>query len=64
MTARDAKRVLRLDARYLVRIGVPLFRITKQQDGVTALAELVSFFGYFARLLLGMHIWSFRAPDR
>lgn len=56
-------RVLSLDVRYLARIGVPLFRITKQADGVTAAAELISFIGYFVRLLLGLHIWSFRSPD-
>jgi hypothetical protein len=55
--------LLKLDPRYLARIGVPLFRITKQQDGATALAEIGSFIGYFLRLLLGLHIWSFRAPD-
>jgi cholesterol oxidase len=59
-----AERVLKLDARYLVRIGVPLFRIARQEDGVTALADAISFFGYFLRLLLGLHIWSFRAPDK
>jgi len=57
------ERVLELDTRYLARIGVPLFRIVKQHDGVTALAEVASFFTYFVRLLIGIHIWSFRKPD-
>jgi cholesterol oxidase len=63
MDASSAQRVIKLDTRYLARIGVPLFRVTKQQDGATALAELASFVAYFVRLLLGIHIWSFRAPD-
>ena len=58
------ERVLALDSRYLARIGVPLLRIARQRDGVDALAELVSFFGYVLRLLLGIHIWSFRQPDK
>lgn len=55
--------VLKLDLGYLARIGVPLFRVTHMADGVTALAEVSTFLGYFLRLLLGIHIWSFRAPD-
>ncbi len=58
------KGVLKLDVRYLARIGLPLFRITCQRDGVSALGELVTFLGYVVRLLLGLHVWSFRAPDR
>lgn len=54
---------LTLDLAFLGRIGVPLFRIKRQADGVTALAELASFLGYFTRLLIGIHVWSFRSPD-
>ncbi|MGE6784271.1 alpha/beta fold hydrolase [Ensifer adhaerens] len=56
--------VLTLDLDYLARIGVPLFRMTEQRDGVAAIGALLTFLGYFLRLLLGMHIWSFRAPDK
>ncbi|WP_171236460.1 alpha/beta fold hydrolase [Ruegeria sp. HKCCA6837] len=56
-------RVLKLDTAYLARIGVPLFRIVKQADSVKAITDLGGFLGYFLRLLLGIHIWSFRAPD-
>lgn len=56
-------KMLDLDLRFLVRIGIPLFRITKQADGANALAELGSFFAYVVRLLVGIHIWSFRSPD-
>jgi cholesterol oxidase len=58
------KGVLKLDPHYLARIGVPLFRITRQRNAVGALADLVTFLGYAVRLLLGLHIWSFRAPDK
>jgi len=59
----SAPSILHLDTAYLARIGVPLFRIKEQADSVSAIADLVGFFGYFTRLLLGIHIWSFRAPD-
>ncbi|NUS71127.1 MAG: alpha/beta fold hydrolase, partial [Ensifer adhaerens] len=62
--ATSGSRVLTLDLDYLARIGVPLVRITEQRDGVAAIGALVTFLGYFLRLLLGMHIWSFRAPDK
>lgn len=60
----DGPRTLELDQQFLMRIGIPLIRITKQSDGVTALAELGSFFAYLSRLLLGIHVWSFQRPDR
>ncbi|ANN58232.1 hypothetical protein A9174_16750 [Mesorhizobium loti NZP2037] len=56
--------VLKLDVGYLARIGVPLFRVTRQRDGVATIGELATFLGYFVRLLLGQHIWSFRSPDK
>ncbi|OCP35236.1 alkaline phosphatase D family protein [Ensifer sp. LC163] len=58
------ERVLKLDAGYLARISVPLFRIVNQRDGANTIGELLTFFGFVTRLLLGMHIWSFRAPDQ
>jgi len=64
LSAGTAEGILKLDVRYLARIGVPLFRITRQRDGVSAIGELATFLGYVVRLLLGLHIWSFRAPDK
>jgi choline dehydrogenase-like flavoprotein/alpha-beta hydrolase superfamily lysophospholipase len=60
----DCPRTLELDQQFLTRIGIPLIRITQQSDGVTALAELGSFFAYLSRLMLGIHVWSFQRPDR
>lgn len=54
---------LELDLRYLARRGHPLLRITGAQDHPTALADLASLAMYWARLLIGIHFWSFRAPD-
>ena len=57
------KRVLKLDPTYLVKQRVPLVRIVGQQDQVAALIDLASIAAYFARLLLTIHVWSFRKPD-
>lgn len=55
--------VLELDLRYLAHEGVPLLRLVGQQDQPSALADLASFAAYFTRLLLNVHVWSFRKPD-
>lgn len=60
----SGERVLKLDVGYLARIGVPLFRVVDQRDGVNTIGELLTVFGFIARLLLGLHLWSFRAPDQ
>lgn len=60
---KSGHRTLKLDPVYLARIGVPLFHLTRQRDGAAGLAELISFAGYFVRLVLGLHIWTFRHPD-
>ena len=61
--APGSRRVLALDPAYLVRQRVPLACVVGQQDQVAALADLASFVAYFTRLLLTIHIWSFRKPD-
>ncbi len=55
--------VLELDTTYLAQERIPLMRIVKQQDEPSALADLASFGAYFVRLLLAVHVWSFRRPD-
>jgi len=54
---------LKLDGRFLTRQGYPLLRITRQENQVVALAELASWGACWARMLLSIHLWSFRAPD-
>jgi cholesterol oxidase len=56
-------RVLTVDLPFFVRRGVPLFQVTRQQNAATGLADLLTFFSYFARLLVGLHLWTFRQPD-
>ena len=55
--------MLELDATYLTQQRVPLMRILGQQDELSALADLGSLAGYFLRLLMSVHVWSFRKPD-
>jgi choline dehydrogenase-like flavoprotein/pimeloyl-ACP methyl ester carboxylesterase len=59
----DPAPVLELDTTYLAQERIPLMRIVKQQDEPSALADLASFGAYFVRLLLSVHVWSFRRPD-
>lgn len=54
---------LELDTGFLVRESLPLMRISAQQDQPTALADVAGLAGYLLRLLLSVHIWSFRKPD-
>ncbi|MDB5955644.1 GMC family oxidoreductase N-terminal domain-containing protein [Ramlibacter sp.] len=54
---------LKLDGRFLARQGVPLLRITKQENHVVALAEFASLAMCWARTMVSVHAWSFRAPD-
>jgi hypothetical protein len=56
--------VLALDCRFIVKQGVPLLRIIRQENQVVALAEFASFALCWARMLVSIHLWSFRAPDR
>jgi len=58
----DAK-PLELDTKYLAEKGVPLFQIESQNDQVSALADVASFAAYFLRLLINIHVWSFRKPE-
>lgn len=55
--------LLTVDGRFMARQALPLARIVQQENQVHALAELASFVLYFARLILSIHLWSFRAPD-
>jgi pimeloyl-ACP methyl ester carboxylesterase len=52
-----------LDTRFLSRINVPLIRLTAQQDQVNAMLDLFSLGAYLARMMIGIHLWSFRKPD-
>jgi cholesterol oxidase len=55
--------VLELDGRFLTKQGYPLLRVTRQENQIVALAELASWAACWARMLVSIHLWSFRAPD-
>lgn len=59
----DDNTILKLDTKFLARKGVPLFKIVQQQDQPTALLDCASFLTYIFRLLINIHLWSFRLPD-
>ncbi len=54
---------LKYDATFMARHHQPLLRIAAQRDQTAALADVASFLAYFARLLIGIHAWTFRKPD-
>ncbi len=56
-------RVLKLDTRFIGQQRAPLLQITRQRDQAEALAELLSFGLYLLRVLLSVHLWTFRKPD-
>jgi hypothetical protein len=59
----DTTPVLELDLTYLTQQLVPLMRIVKHEDEPSAIADLGGLVGYFLRLLIMVHVWSFRKPD-
>ncbi len=54
---------LGLDVKFLARQHVPLFKLARQENEVSALADVASFLAYLLRLMLTIHVWSFRKPD-
>jgi choline dehydrogenase-like flavoprotein/alpha-beta hydrolase superfamily lysophospholipase len=55
--------VLSLDTRYLARMRVPLFQVVAQADAARAYFDLASFLLYVLRVIVTIHVWSFRKPD-
>jgi hypothetical protein len=55
--------MLELDQDYLADQRVPLLRVTGQQDMPSALFDMGSFLMYAMRVILRVHLWSFRKPD-
>ena len=52
-----------LDPAFLTKQDLPLIRITKQENSITALKDLTALTAYFVRALLTTHLFSFRLPD-
>ncbi|HRO57858.1 MAG TPA: GMC oxidoreductase, partial [Burkholderiaceae bacterium] len=61
--ASPGRPVLALDTAYLARVQTPLLRIVAHPDQPNALIDLASVTLYWFRLLLSIHLWSFREPD-
>ena len=55
--------VLAMDMKFMAGYGAPLLQIVEQQDEPTALAELAALAGFITRMLVTIHVWSFRQPD-
>lgn len=52
-----------VDAQFMVRQAVPLLRIVSQQNHANALLDLASFGMFMTRVMLSVHLWTFRKPD-
>lgn len=59
----DGRARLTLDTDFLVQENAPLLRIMAQQDQPSALLDLVGLGGLLARVVLNIHMWTFRKPD-
>ena len=57
------RRHLVLDAAWLARVGTPLVRVTQQNSQPDAIVDMGAFLAYLLRLLVHLHVWSFRKPD-
>lgn len=54
---------LKLDTDFLVQENAPLLRVLRQQDQPAALLDLAGLGGALARVLLNVHLSTFRKPD-
>jgi choline dehydrogenase-like flavoprotein/pimeloyl-ACP methyl ester carboxylesterase len=54
---------LRVDLTYFSTNNTPLLRIEKQHNLVTTLMDLTSFGALVTRIMINIHVWSFRRPD-
>ena len=55
---------LTVDLRHFAKVGVPLLRVVSQQDQPTGLVDLAAMALYLGRVLLPLHAWTLRLPDR
>lgn len=58
------KAVLSLEPRHLAAWQTTLFRFVRQSDHAMALVDALSLLAYFFRVLLSIHLWTARKPDR
>jgi cholesterol oxidase len=55
--------VMALDLFYLARQRQPLLRLTSVEDAPSAIRDVAQLLGYMMRLLVDVHLWTFRKPD-
>ena len=55
---------LLVDGQFMAKQGVALLQLRQQQNQPNAWLDMASFGFFMARLLLKIHWWTFRAPDR
>ena len=58
-----ADATLNVDLNHFARQRLPLLKIVEQANHATALIDLATFLGYVFRILLRVHLFSFRLPD-
>ena len=63
LLAPKSNRLLRLDAQYMVQKNLPLLQVVAQQDKVSMLLDMTRFALFMTRVMLTIHLWSFRKPD-
>jgi len=60
----DQRKPLAVDLPYFGTVNVPLVRIDSQADQASALLDVASLMLYVSRVMLPLHAWSLRLPDR
>jgi len=54
---------LHLDTRFMAKQGIALVKLSDQENQPNALLDMASFGLFITRLMLSIHLWTFRKPD-
>lgn len=60
----DERKPISVDLPYFASVNVPLARVVSQSDQASALVDVASLLLYVSRVMLPLHAWSLRLPDR
>jgi cholesterol oxidase len=55
--------LLTLDTRFIAKQGIPLIQIVGQQNQANTLLDMASFGLFMTRVMLNIHLWTFKKPD-
>jgi cholesterol oxidase len=55
--------LLTLDTRFIARKKIPLIQIVGQKNQANTLLDMASFGLFMSRVMLNIHIWTFKKPD-